>query len=118
MRRCLATSGACDSGVIRAHSVQNAVVLDQLAEAGHVLTFLPTEEGSALELVGRNEATTFTGFCGKHDREVFHCIDFKSLDEFSESSTKQLALFSLRAVAREHWLKLNQIAMYEELRRL
>ena len=48
--------------------------------------------------VGRNQATTFGGFCANHDSEIFKTIDTKS---FQSNDPEHLLLGSYRAVARE-----------------
>ena len=48
--------------------------------------------------VGRNRATTFTGLCGNHDRELFRTIESNSLHT---SNSQHLFLLSYRAVLME-----------------
>jgi hypothetical protein len=83
--RCLAPGLPCTGTPIRAHSVQNAKVLDLLAQDGHVIApqvRLDAKTGPAIEfaLVGRNRATTFAGLCGEHDRSIFAQIETGELD--------------------------------------
>src|SRR4029077_17430376 len=79
--KCLPPSMDCEDEPIRAHSIQNARVLDLVQTDGHVL--MPRYKLGRGELklefakVGRNDATTFTGLCAKHDSELFKEIDNK-----------------------------------------
>jgi hypothetical protein len=50
------------------------------------------------ESVGRNDASTFTGFCGHHDTSLFLAIDTKPLDL---DDLEQLFLLAYRSVTRE-----------------
>jgi len=56
--------------------------------------------GSEIEFkqVGRNQATTFTGLCQKHDSELFRPID---INEFDVSNQQQKFLLAYRSVLRE-----------------
>lgn len=84
-RRCLWPDLNCGKPAIRAHSVQNAGVLDLIASDGHVVAptiRIDAERGPIfdLALVGRNRATTFSGLCADHDREIFAPIETAGLD--------------------------------------
>jgi hypothetical protein len=83
--RCFAPPPWCPEPAVRAHSVQNARALDLIAASGHVVA--PTIRLSAAEgplvdfsCVGRNQATTFSGVCAKHDRDIFAPIETSPLD--------------------------------------
>src|SRR5712691_4178320 len=83
--RCFAAPPPCPLPAIRAHSVQNARSLDLLAVEGHVVAptiGLDAEQGLLVELarVGRNQATTFSGLCPTHDREIFAPIEHASVN--------------------------------------
>ena len=72
---CLGPDNECEGSIIRAHSVQNSRVLELIQESGHVImprlvSSFDRGAGFRFESVGRNEATTFTGLCQKHDREL------------------------------------------------
>lgn len=71
--------------VIKSHALQNNGVISRLAVDNHVL--MPYVQSSAtyleknklfrkkLKRVGKNEATTFYGFCKKHDDQIFAPIE-------------------------------------------
>lgn len=70
----------CEAQAIRSHSVQNSRVLDLLVRDGHVKALgkrIDKMTGPVIQFedVGRNEATTFTGFCAEHDAKIFAAIE-------------------------------------------
>jgi hypothetical protein len=101
-KRCLPPSMDCEDEPIRAHSIQNARVLDLVQTDGHVLMPRYKLVRGELKLefakVGRNDATTFKGLCAKHDSELFKEIDTKPLDVDNCVQRRQLAY---RSVMRE-----------------
>ena len=97
--QCLETTAECSGPIVRAHAVQNAFVLDQLAEDGHVYMFLHDLDGTIpLKRIGRNKATTFTGYCAHHDASLYREIDLRSAAHREASMYKRLALAGLIAV--------------------
>lgn len=93
----------CPNKAIKAHSVQNSRVLDLLSKDGHVIQLQwHFEKDNQPEMryksIGRNKATTFTGLCSDHDREIFREIDTKEIDVSDEC---QLFLLAYRSVLRE-----------------
>jgi hypothetical protein len=118
--KCLPPSMDCDEEPIRAHSIQNARVLDLIQTDGHVLMpqykLVKGEPVMKFEKVGRNEASTFTGLCSKHDTEFFKAIDTEPLDVDNCEHLRQLAY---RSVMREMHTELangeRAWAMHEDL---
>jgi hypothetical protein len=101
--RCLAPEGDCPRPAISAHTVQNARTLELLQRDGHLKAFKQRLDGEGklslvIEDVGRNNATTFEGFCAQHDTGLFLPVDTRPLDIFS---SEQLFLLAYRSVARE-----------------
>ena len=101
--RCLEPRWQCTNAPVRAHSIQNARIIDQIAEKGHVFTlsfaYHPTSTPFPdFRAVGRNMATTFEGLCAEHDGEIFRRID---ADALNTSDQEQLFLLAYRAVTRE-----------------
>jgi hypothetical protein len=93
----------CTAGAIRSHSIQNSRILDLLARNGHVkapASKIDRERGPVIsfEDVGRNQATTFSGFCSEHDSAIFKPIE---ADAFQSTEPEHLFLVAYRAVARE-----------------
>ena len=111
IRTCLhpqAGTKTCQGKIIRAHSVQNAEQLSKIAKNGHVYgyklgisTILNPEWSVKLELIGINNASTFTGFCQKHDTEIFKSIETEPIT----LTKKQLFLFGYRAICMEYYKK-------------
>ena len=77
--KCLYGDLTCAEKPIDAHSIQNAKVLELIQTNGHVLMpdFRLVDGEPKLEFakIGRNDASTFTGLCSKHDTELFKSID-------------------------------------------
>jgi hypothetical protein len=100
--KCLEPTMKCNESAIRAHSIQNSRIIDLLEERNHVVMLRPqyTKRGPKIEfkLIGRNEASTFTGLCSKHDSSLFAPIDTKELDV---TDHEQLFLLAYRSVTRE-----------------
>jgi hypothetical protein len=100
--RCLHYSMDCQRDAIRAHSIQNVKVLDLLQRENHVIVPKPKiVEGNAIAefgLIGRNQASTFTGLCAEHDTELFKLADTLPLDT---GNNKQLNQYAYRALMRE-----------------
>jgi len=101
-QKCLEPSMQCASKPINAHSIQNARVLSLLERRGHVIMprqkFLESGPSIEFEEVGRNQASTFTGLCALHDRELFQPIDTAPFDE---NNREQLFLLAYRSATRE-----------------
>jgi hypothetical protein len=100
--KCLYKDLKCDGKPIDAHSIQNANVLELIQTDGHVLMpdFRLVHGAPKLEFIkiGRNDASTFTGLCSKHDAELFKSIDTEPLDVDNCEHLRQLAY---RAAMRE-----------------
>lgn len=92
----------CPEKPIRAHSVQNATALSCIEDKNHVYQMKMKMKDESpvvgLELVGRNQASTFTGLCSAHDNELFKPIDDSVLDE---RDREQLFLIAYRSVTKE-----------------
>lgn len=73
----------CSGTIIRAHTVQRNGSLSKIAKVGRVYSFksnnvadIEREKGIlAPKLVGVATASTFTGFCGKHDDALFAPVE-------------------------------------------
>ena len=103
---------------INAHSIQRNGALSLIAQCGHVYVpskrFSDTKRNLGAVMFakqGINTVSTFQGFCGKHDNELFEPIDNFVL----EPTPEQITLYSYRSVCREIFLKENTIRLFEEL---
>lgn len=101
--KCLAPGMECAAMAIRSHSLQNSQILDLLVRDGHVKALrkkIQTDAGPviAFDDLGRNQATTFTGFCASHDHSIFQAIDTQA---FRSEDSEHLFLVAYRAVSKE-----------------
>ena len=102
----------CVSKIINAHTVSKSSSLKPISRDGHVykmaydIMMLEKNKGQ-VEVVkeGINKASTFTGFCAKHDKELFSAIE----DEAFIFSNEQLSLIIYRALVHEIQMKKNAI---------
>lgn len=94
----------CNS-IIKSHSIQNHHQLDTIARNSHVYTinFDNPRHMGTYTLKGIKEMSTFHGFCGKHDNELFHPID----DYPFSDSGEQAMLYAYRALCKEIYTKQN-----------
>lgn len=107
----------CSKTIASAHSVQRSLLRKFISSRGHVVqnkTSAHVDPVGLLvkpESVGINNATTFSGFCSKHDTELFcplETSDFRFLNQ-------QIALLGYRAVCRELHSKDAEIAAAESV---
>lgn len=100
--KCLEPTMSCTETAINAHSVQNASAMSLIADNNHVYELkMRVSEGGpkcAFEKIGRNQASTFPGFCSRHDTDIFKPIDTKPLSLVDD---EQLFLVAYRSVTRE-----------------
>lgn len=112
----------CSRKIAHAHSVQRAILEKFIAEKGHVVQIKISshvDEEQHLfgllakpEFVGVNKATTFSGFCAKHDAALFRVLETKSFSFRSD----QIARLGYRAVSRELYAKDAEIAAADAMR--
>ncbi|MGM8888204.1 SEC-C metal-binding domain-containing protein, partial [Psychrobacter sp. 1U2] len=99
----------CSKKIINAHTVSKSSSLKEIAdESNHVfglkinLANIIKNEGKLIpEKIGINQASTFKGFCSKHDKSLFSCIEDR---EFVGDDEQCLALM-YRSVAKELYAK-------------
>lgn len=108
---CLAPSSwstECTKTIARAHTVSRAASLKTIARDGHVYSFIPTLENLTKhngilrpELNGINRASTFSGFCTKHDDGIFAPLEKNQF----VGSPEQCLLLAYRSFSRELYTK-------------
>jgi hypothetical protein len=110
--------GRCNN-IIDAHSIQRRGQLQEIEENGHVYQFSTelsilrkTDGMSAPRKVGWNRATTFAGFCKRHDNELFKPIDEKPLLPNAE----QVSLYAYRCLCREFFVKENAVKVFSAVK--
>ena len=105
IERCLHPSAApavCDR-VVSAHTIQRSRVLERIVDSNnHVRTFFSARtdfslDGPRVLRVGWKEASTFTGFCARHDSLTFRPLETA---EFG-GSMEQCFLVGYRALCYE-----------------
>lgn len=111
LKRCCASGlglGECDGKIVKAHTISRGPNLTKIAENGHVLHHAATindlrkSRGKLkVKKIGINEASVFSGFCAKHDRELFSCIE----NEPFAGRPDQCLAVAYRTISRELYLK-------------
>jgi hypothetical protein len=74
----------------------------------------PNPPNIGFKRIGVAKASTFTGFCIYHDTTIFREVDFSQTNRFDPTNTDMIVRLSLRAVAKELWLKRN-VARHQQL---
>jgi hypothetical protein len=115
----LAGKYTCNGKIIRSHTISKSSSLKKVSRNGKVLHFNPSMNSllanngrlSIVE-VGINQASTFPGFCKKHDKELFSPIEDRAFqcDEYSSF------LLGYRALTREIFEKESAIAFVPQMR--
>ena len=115
------SSDECDQSITNAHTVQRRGGLSAIAEDGHVLAVQPTmkrmvaNEGMpSPRRIGIGLASTFPGFCNKHDRIAFQLIEGKCVDLNAGSALR----FSYRAIAFERFRKAAALEFVDPMRQM
>ena len=103
---------------IEAHSIQKSGTLSLIAQSGYVYVpsrnFSDTKRnfgGVVFAKQGINTVSTFRGFCGKHDNELFEPIDNFPL----EPTPEQITLYAYRSLCREVFVKENAVTVFRGL---
>lgn len=103
-RTCMYKS--CNEIAIKSHVLQKNGILNSISTNGHLIEHVPPnpfemmEKGiSDFKLIGLNKVYTFSGFCSKHDTDVFKPIETENKLDFCEPN--QQALFCYRGLCQE-----------------
>lgn len=98
----------CRGNIVKAHSISKSMNLKRIERSGHVYAFVQnlknlTSNYGVLHpiLYGINKASTFTGFCAYHDKQMFSPLE----DQEFIGSKKQCFLLAYRALTREYFTK-------------
>jgi|GEM_PF-2772527 len=99
----------CSGTIKNAHTIQNNRILNLISVDNHVYRFKPNTKkdgvSSVLELISKNKASAFFGFCDHHDTELFKPIelqDYQGIDI-------QNFLFAFRSLTLELHKKTRQL---------
>jgi len=107
----------CSKNYIGAHSIQNNGVLNQISIENHVYTLnIEIDQNMLIPQlkfvsIGKNKASTFSGFCKKHDEEFFNGIE----DKEYKGTFEQNYWFAFRALCFELDRKLRLKKSYTAL---
>ncbi|CCF10205.1 YecA family protein [Pantoea ananatis] len=109
----------CKNRIVKAHTLSKGNSLKEIAHEGHVLGIkhglkgVEKDNGNIrLERIGINQASTFTGFCSYHDKELFSVIEDKPFIE----SQQQCTMLAYRPLMREVYVKEANYEIMEESR--
>lgn len=104
--------------IIKAHSIQKKGFLAKIEKNGHVYTIdtsFTSKKKNRGELsykkTGINQASTFLGFCKKHDNSLFEEIDNLPL----KPNDRQVFLYAYRSLCREIFVKENSFNILNEI---
>lgn len=107
-KKCFAKNsglGECNGKIIRAHTVSRGPNLSKIAQSGKVITYRYDINKHDMLLrpikIGISEASVFNGFCQKHDRVLFSCIEN---EKFTGRPDQCLAI-AYRSISREFYGK-------------
>ncbi len=116
-----ASSRDCGSKIIRSHTVQRRGGLTSIAESGHVISVKEaarrriTNHGAFVPCeVGVRGASTFMGFCDRHDNSMFKPVESQSVPLTPESCF----LLGFRAASYELFQKRAALQSVNILREL
>ena len=93
--RCM-YEGCTEKSIPRSHSIPMSASIKLIAEAGHVLTPRLGENGVDMERIGIREASTFPGFCKRHESNF---AEFETKKKMS--SDRHFLLQAFRTLCRE-----------------
>ncbi|EPW5277193.1 SEC-C domain-containing protein [Yersinia enterocolitica] len=100
-----ASDNSCSKRIINAHTVQKNGPLKRIINSeNNVLCFsFDASQNYTVKSIGWNKASTFTGFCGHHDKEMFSIIE----DSFFCDNEKQCFISGYRSFSMEYFKKLS-----------
>ncbi|WP_433943384.1 SEC-C domain-containing protein [Paenibacillus sp. SN-8-1] len=105
----------CVNPIKNAHSIQNNRILNRISKESHLYSIKPkaTREGvvPTLELISKNKASAFFGFCDFHDTDLFKPIE---LQEYNGEQIQNF-LFAFRAMAIEYHKKLRKLSSIKKM---
>jgi hypothetical protein len=99
---------------IKSHSIQEKVLRSLTSkDKGKVISrkYNLRNNINTFDEIGLAQASTFNGFCGKHDKELFQCIE----DQQYEGSSQQKFMYAYRNFAIEYYKKQKNKVMIDGL---
>lgn len=109
----------CSNKIIKAHTVSKSSSLKLISHEGHVLKLSVISKNGEppklqAEKVGINNASTFTGFCSAHDKELFSPIENKPFRPIP----LHCFLVTYRGVSKEIAAKKDVLPIFEMMKTL
>lgn len=111
--------GVCEGSVIKAHTISRGPNLSMIAKDGHVLHYSASVQNLeksggklSVEKIGIKDASVFNGFCSRHDRTLFSCIE----NEAFTGRPDQCLAVAYRTMSRERHGKESASHLRETLR--
>lgn len=104
---------SCSNKIIKAHSISNKGSLSSISQKNHVYGFKMGFQGLEFTKIGVNNASTFYGFCKKHDDLLFSSFEKSNF----EKTSKQLFDLCYRAICQEHYTVLRTIDLFKEIKK-
>jgi hypothetical protein len=99
-----ASASVCQGPVVDSHTIQRKGPLEKITSANnHVshLEYSPSEEAFIVKEIGWRKASTFPGYCGKHDSQIFAALERMSFS----GSHEQCVLQAYRNTCNELYKK-------------
>jgi hypothetical protein len=99
-----ASAAVCEGPVVDSHTIQRKGPLEKITSANnHVsrLEYSPSEETFIVKEIGWKKASTFPGYCGKHDSQIFAALERTSFS----GSHEQCVLQAYRNTCNELYKK-------------
>ncbi|MBP9788234.1 MAG: hypothetical protein KBC72_11920 [Acinetobacter sp.] len=103
----------CSDQVIKAHSISKRISLSTICQNNHVYGLKLGFNEIEFKKIGVNDASTFHGFCKKHDELLFSSFEKK---DFLKTN-KQLFDLCYRAICQEHYTMLRVIDSLNEVKK-
>ena len=111
----------CSDKIVRAHTVQRRGGIAAIAESGHVISVksamqdLVKNDGAFVpRKIGGRRASTFMGFCAKHDNAMFQPVEKQSFT----LSPQSCFLLGFRALSNELFSKRAELRAMQGMREL
>ncbi len=110
-KKCMSPLSDHEGGIVSAHTLSLEAMLRKIAIDSHVYVVGQTRRFASdtfpyeIQRRGLRDVSVFNGFCQKHDRELFACLE----TEPYRFSRQQNFMLAYRAVARECYLKRKQL---------
>jgi len=113
LQKCV-VEGCSNKSISKSHTIQKSSSIKELAENSHVLTPSFNRKTGEMEMlsIGVNEASTFPGYCSKHE-SLFS--EFENVKEFKTGEHMGLQLY--RTVCREIVIKEHQKKAFEDIKK-